>query len=349
VEPTPLDLRLSWLPVCSSISYPTKLTLCPEPSSIESTSTPEKPTFLTIPREIRDAIYEYLLLFDGEIIPFPTEYEVVESQSHHRLFIFQKFVCTTDWSKIYTGYETDDHEKKQQLSVALLGVCKKIQDEAATALFGRNTFRMSSGRLNLWVKGRCTTHPTRGFWSMYGQYFRHVRVTFDARDVDTTILLGGALDVQNRILYSISLVDGIDSNGEISQTAKEKIHKTRVMKLMLTFANKAILLRKMNLKTLEFDIGNVLCPSGCCRRPALERFVEEMLTSTDHSNTTYVRSWRSEQIKLIGTWNDAEKQLAGDCWGVEFDGDVGHAKENWSISSVRLKERGSVMLRRWDA
>lgn len=300
------------------------------------TFAPEKPTFVTIPREIRDAIYEYLLLFDGEIIPYPHDYEVAESQRQRPLFILQKFVRTTDWSKVFTGFEKNDH----QLSVALLRVSKKIRDEAPTTLFGRNTFRMSMGTVDLWVKGRRSEHPSRPFWVRYGEYFRHVRVTFDARDVDTSTLIGGAYYNHHEILYSTLLKGRIDSNGEISQMAKEEIHKSRLMDLKTTFYNKAILLSDMDLETLEFDIGNVICPSGCCRRPSLDNFIQTMFRATDHSNTTYVRSWHSERVKLLGTWNDVEKQLAGECWGVDFDGEVGHPKEEWSISVVRLKELG---------
>ena len=42
--------------------------------------------FEKLPREIRDLIYEYCLLYEGEIVPFPRDYERVGSDRHPGLF-----------------------------------------------------------------------------------------------------------------------------------------------------------------------------------------------------------------------------------------------------------------------
>lgn len=103
-----------------------------------------KATFLTIPREIRDKIYDYLLLFDGEIFPMPYHYD--------REF-FPKDACCTN---LYFGSSDESQGRvliwdatyrvtkhlEERLCVAILRLNKRIHREAAATLYGKNIFQV---------------------------------------------------------------------------------------------------------------------------------------------------------------------------------------------------------------
>lgn len=80
------------------------------------------PAFETIPRVIRDSIYEYCLLFDGEINPYPYEYEHAEYKVKHQ--------TPKDVVLGSTTLQKECQPRKIQLSVALLAVNKQIHHEA---------------------------------------------------------------------------------------------------------------------------------------------------------------------------------------------------------------------------
>lgn len=111
-------------------------------------------SFLDLPTELRGIIYGLCLVADHIVVPNPTKWE------------------RNDLRKKLTERASQD---VPQLSVALLGTCRKIHEEAAVVLYGRNRFRLPTTRQ------RC-----RGtIFQRYASLFRHISVCFDFRDLST--------------------------------------------------------------------------------------------------------------------------------------------------------------------
>jgi len=102
--------------------------------------------FLRLPREIRDEIYEYCLLFDGELIPYPTLYDREDGETNQG----QEMPCT-----------------------ALLALNQTIRAEAEHVLYSKNTWRMSD------VQSIDDTH-WNGFEFRHDQ-IREISIKFDSR------------------------------------------------------------------------------------------------------------------------------------------------------------------------
>lgn len=81
-----------------------------------------------------------------------------------------------------------------------------------------------------------------------------------------------------------------------------------------------------NLKSLVFNVENLFCPHGCCRKEALRRFCEKMAeygpcyrlgvdenvgssgeATTD--NVVDVETKRKVVVKVVGLEDDSEKEL----------------------------------------
>ena len=108
--------------------------------------------FLSLPREIRNMVYEMALVVDKVLIPYDEHYALEKQDLRFR---------------------------KALPTVALLGVSKLVQLEAVEYLYSRNTWRISSTAPTLF------TLPGReNLWTLRAQYFKHVVTVFDLRDVN---------------------------------------------------------------------------------------------------------------------------------------------------------------------
>lgn len=111
------------------------------------------PKLTDIPREIRDQIFEYCLLGDGEIMPYNEHYAV--PKQHHA----------------------------KSPNPSLLRVNKGIRAEAIEILYGKNTWRIGPSapaihrRLDSW-------YQSRQLWVYYNNLFRHVVVYFNQFDIN---------------------------------------------------------------------------------------------------------------------------------------------------------------------
>lgn len=111
------------------------------------------PRLLTIPQEIRDEILGYCLIYDGELIPYPTWYELEDGHVD---------------------------KTKEMPCVNLLAVNKSIRAEAVQILYGRNTWRIPMA--HHW-------NVTLGGLTDFEQHFRNVTLNLDFRMVDSKELL----------------------------------------------------------------------------------------------------------------------------------------------------------------
>lgn len=104
------------------------------------------PHFLDLPTELREMIYEYCLIVEGQINPYPTEYEKQE--------LMRPFPRKPD--------------------VSLLQVNKLIRAEAGIILYGKNLWRLSYNKAE---------DP---MWEVSKKLIRRLMVNFDVRDLDST-------------------------------------------------------------------------------------------------------------------------------------------------------------------
>ena len=111
------------------------------------------PKLTNTPREIRDQIYGYCLIVDGEIMPYD-EY-----------------------------YLASKKERAAPPNLSLLKVNKMVRAEAMEIFYGKNTWRIGpSGPRTLGaVDSSC---PNRLLWGTYKDLFRHVIVYFTQFDIN---------------------------------------------------------------------------------------------------------------------------------------------------------------------
>ena len=216
-----------------------------------------KSTFEKLPREIRDQIYGYCLIYDGDIIPYPTVDEVKQIEESGgtpaKRSVIPKFI------KEYKEYKDREPqscaEKKYATdwpSIALLGVSKGIREEAAIVLFGKNVWRLS-------FRQRRTNGEELDFWWAHIKHFRHITTHMSSND-------GGRM---------VDIIKEQRLEGKLAGWSHRKImksiHKESLNDLVRTFWWKHDLIKKMipTLKSLVIDVENLYCPRGCCRVPLL--------------------------------------------------------------------------------
>ncbi|KAI4101590.1 MAG: hypothetical protein LQ339_004979 [Xanthoria mediterranea] len=190
--------------------------------------------FLSLPREIRDMIYDYCLVVNGEIVPHPAEYEYPRYKPAH----------VTEQPRNYMDRKPD---------VALLQVNKEIREETCPILYGRNLWRMS-GTLSHWDR-RVRTFAR---FDRLLRYFKHVISSFDSRDLDH-----GYFDVRSQLRYH----KFVSHEFELTEERMVPLHELRngdlrecwYMKMDFPFG------ADLHLETVTIDIHNSWCAFGCCR------------------------------------------------------------------------------------
>lgn len=271
--------------------------------------------FEKIPREIRDLIYEHCLLYGGEIVPFPDDYDMKEIEGWPHVgngtsSSPQREATRTSARDAFFGYicsKRGDLQTENRPCAALLGVNSTIRDEAASILFGKNVWRLSS---NKYVQeDRCR------LWETYAKYFRHVITKFDARDIDETQLLD----------ISMSEMDRIDGDtGHFDQAGTANIHQEQLSLLEDSFIKKRDVLQRMHLKSLSLDFSKLYCPIGCCRREALQSCLV-FLGSTgpwytrEQERGHDLKTKLKTDVKILGIKDDKEKKLFREAWGLKVD------------------------------
>lgn len=116
------------------------------------------PNFLDLPPELRDMIYEYCLV-QGEIIPYPMDYEKQELQ----------------------------RPLPRKPDISLLRVNSVIGAEARVVLYEKNVWRLSYN------------YEGKALWTSAKDLIRKLNVSFDVRDLDSTDQLEISLCVRNHV------------------------------------------------------------------------------------------------------------------------------------------------------
>lgn len=273
--------------------------------------------FEKLPREIRDLIYEHCLLYDGEIVPLPRDYEREEIErpsqvSNPTSSSSQRKPKQTSGQNALLGYSyvrREAFQTKEKPCVALLGVNATIRDEAASILFGKDVWRLSSRSY-----AQDADEKYR-LWETYAKYFRYVVTRFDARDIDEAHLLDISIGEMDRVEEDLDHFD---------QTGTPNVHEEQLGLLRDGFIWKRSILLRMNLKSLSLDFFNLLCPSWCCRREALQSCLVFLgpigpwyrsERERDRDSETELRT----DVKVFGLKNVEEVGLLRETWGFEVD------------------------------
>ena len=266
--------------------------------------------FEKLPQEIRDLIYEHCLLYDGEINPHPTWFERIEMEE--RDCVPAKMM---NCGNIGIFRKPNMRYSKQWPSVALLGVKRAIQREAATILFGKNVWRISD------------TQQCAGIniFDSYSSYFRHIVTSFDMRDVHPQQLM----KITNYIMATLGIY-GEETDSRIGTRRTEAIHNLRNRALCITWAFKRMSLERMQLKTLVLDIRNLFCLNGCCRLSVIKLLCEQLgrrgpwyrleqaISSDSLAHFTPIEAKRSTDVKVVGLGYPQEARLIQEIWGLDI-------------------------------
>ena len=219
-----------------------------------------KPTFETLPREIRNNIYDLCLVFDGEIVPYPHRHEVSPKRHNKKSRVPQSsIVGVKEILGLHYGESSTFGDEKDR-GTGLLLVNHQISDEAAAIFCGKNTFRMSRRPFH-----DDTFRNASNVWDKWMPYFKRVKLVFDGRDIDTSMLIGTAIFEARRRK---------EKRGDLmgrQLTYNEKdftrfVHKEKLNEMKMCCTDKIHSLRGMwKLQSLILDFENLVCPSGCCR------------------------------------------------------------------------------------
>lgn len=273
--------------------------------------------FEKLPREIRDLIYEHCLLYEGEIIPFPRDYEraAIEERvgidRHLELFILYGSTPSdsdgldlrrVDRRRPFVGYprvKRDCWQTKLKPCVALLGVSSTVREEAANILFGKNVWRLSSMS--------CVQDDRYLLWKTFASYFQHIVVKFDFQDMDETKLL----DINKRKTARNQEDSGDAEESDHFVLAKFlKTHQEEANLLKDAFIARWQILRQMKLKSLSLDFSRLHCSHGCCHYVTLQSCFGWLASFGPRYRLEQV-----EEIKVLGLKDEKEKKLFWEALG----------------------------------
>ena len=265
--------------------------------------------FEKLPREVRDLIYEHCLLYEGEIIPFPRDFERIGSDRHPVLTDAIKFRESrgrdsgrVDRQEPFIGYprvKRDCWQTELKPCVALLGVNSKVREEAATVLFGKNVWRLSS--MSYVQDDRYL------LWKTFASYFQHIAVRFDSRDMDDTKLL----DIRMRkTARDEEVSEDAEDSDHFDLTGSVEIHQEEINLLKDDFMARWIILRQMKLKTLSLDFSRLFCSHGCCGHEALQSCFAWLASFGPRYRLEQV-----DEIKVVGLKYEEENKLFWEALG----------------------------------
>lgn len=194
---------------------------------------------MRLPREIRNMIYKFCLVVHGEIVPYKENYD-------------------RDTAQDYTG---------DKPMVALLAVDKAIRQEAASILYGKNLWRITSKAddlakpsytlISIALSGGC---EPKTIWTVHARRFRRVIIyahRLDVNDLD--------LDVLSSIARSTAAMD--------LHQRMARAHKRNFNRMLGSWSTKFSLVLDMpKLISVTFNVDKLYCLNGCCRVRILREF-----------------------------------------------------------------------------
>ena len=236
------------------------------------------PSFETLPPEIKDQIYGYLLIHHHVIVPFPAEYErqeieIAGGKASKRIVQYPR--GSDQDPPVLKGERGHQRYDPDLPCISLLGVNHKIQREAAIVLFGKNIWRVSSPP-RVYPNGDSSVTDNASIMAFYDRcirYLRRVETGFDMRDLPRSSLLSLIKAVHNPPTIPL-LPTELRGLSEVQR--KGKLHEVFMSSLMSSWERKFTLLDSAQLDTLMLDFNGTFCPSGCCRGEAVQRLISHL-------------------------------------------------------------------------
>ena len=196
-----------------------------------------------------------------------------------------------------TPHERDSTQYQEEKvcypSGALLRMNRQISTEALEIIFGRNTWRLPSIPLP-WVNGHNIFR---------GRNLKHIRsltIVFDQHDLPNSLKSSISRMAHSRELHA-PIVD---------------VHGQYLKEMVGEWQNKSYLLSKHEkLQSIVVDLGNLACPSGCCRfhllvmdGPFFKFFLRDLLPS-DLARDCAIRKRTVPTVTIKGMLREEEKIL----------------------------------------
>ena len=238
-------------------------------------------TFMDLPLEVRNMIYEYCLVKNSILVPF---------------------------EEFYPLRPEDLAFRKDLPSVALLRVNKSIEAETAPILYGKNVWRVSV-KVTYFTPPSYppTAGPISSLWEHRGPLFRKVILVFDQRDVNFH-------EVMND-----TLVTTYYSQFSTSEQRRNRMHLNIKSNVKFYWGVKFDFVYHMtNIRSLTLDVEHAFCHVGCCRTKALQwmldMFRSRFYPGDDH---TYLQQLLDQGLRITveGFWKNTEKEIFQ---GLEF-------------------------------
>lgn len=193
--------------------------------------------FEKLPPELKYSIFEYCLVNDKEIVPFPAEYErpELDAAAVEGTVLLGARPPNPRQKQASRAISNGDVKYTEGMPcIALLAVSRIIQDEAATILFGQNVWHLLD-YVNEYNDNGNTFECQ--FRNRYLWYCRHLKVKFDFRMVSSRALLEVTRKCRRRISQDRP------PGGMTDAHLKRPIHDHRFDCLMQVCWNKSFLVR----------------------------------------------------------------------------------------------------------
>ena len=198
-------------------------------------------SFLDLPAEIRQMVYESCLITRRVIRPIVVQYEL------------------DDGVRPYSAWPAED-----KVAIGLLGTCHLIREEARRVLYGKNTWHISGRYDKHWSPPFCGMGmETSSLWRLNVDLFRSVEVSLDFRDVDNRC--------RRQVMGAVFRRPRIPSQSpDYSEDRTKLVHNLLMSTIFFTWIAKLALVRQMCLSQFTVHLSDCTCPGSCCR---LEKFV----------------------------------------------------------------------------
>ena len=168
----------------------------------------------------------------------------------------------TPYNEHYALEKKDLTFRKALPTVALLGVSKLVQLEAAEYLYGWNTWRITSVA-PIFLRTLPSRYAFWTLWTLRADYFKNMVAVFEQRDIDQEAMRVEMCEMRE----SFSGASLEERMQEAHFLCGEIMRDSWITKVWA-------LARMRNLASLSIDVGRLTCYAGCCRQETLENLLD---------------------------------------------------------------------------
>ena len=197
----------------------------------------------SLPREIRNMIYEYCLVKNYTLVPYKEYYPVYNPNL--------------------------EAERNDLPTVALLRVDKTIGAEAAEVFYRKNVWRVTAhvSYIRNPLRDRYNEASVRTLWHRRATLFKHIVLVLDQRDM--------CMDAY----HDATFIHDYRKTSYTVEQHREHLHAEAEQIMKESWRDKFGYICYMeNLASMTLDVNRLFCHMGCCRKQILECFLAEFST-----------------------------------------------------------------------